>query len=79
MRVPRDLENYYLTTHAKQQRRHRDIHLQYVEETINEGDIKPSPKENCVLFVREFISKDKPVGVVADYVDGAIITVEYRK
>jgi len=77
--VPRDPSHYELTIHAKQQRRHRDIHPQYIEETIKEGKIKNSHGENCVLFVREFISKDNPIGVVVNYGSGKIITVEYRK
>jgi len=76
--IPRNPGHYSLTLHAKQQRRHRDIHLQYIEETIKEGKIEDSPKENCVLFVRDFISKDNPVGVVVDYTTGDILTVEYR-
>lgn len=76
--IPRDPEAYRPTTHAGQQAKHRRIGWEYVAETIREGEIKPSHKENCVVFVREFISKDKPVGVVANYADGAVITVEYR-
>jgi len=77
--IPRNPEHYTLTLHAKQQRRHRDIHLQYIEETIKDGEIKNSHKKNCVLFVRDFISKDDPVGVVVDYTTGDILTVEYRE
>ena len=76
--ISRNPEDYRPTTHAGQQAKHRDIDWQHVAETIREGDIKNSHKENCVLFVKEFISKDKPVGVVANVEDGAIITVEYR-
>jgi len=77
--VPRDVSNYYLTLHAKQQRRHRNITLEYVRETIRNGEIRQSAKRNCVLFVQEFVSKDHPVAIVANYRDGAIITIEYRK
>ena len=77
--ISRDPSHYSPTTHAKQQRKHRGIDWQYVAETIKEGSINPSPKDDCVLFIQEFISEKKPIGVVANYVDGVIITVEYRK
>jgi len=76
--IPRNPGEYEPTTHAGQQAKHRNIDWQYVAETIKEGEIEDSLKENCVVFVREFISKDDPVGVVVNHVDGVIITVEYR-
>jgi len=79
MNVSRQPKSYQPTTHAGQQAKHRDIGWQYVAETIKEGEITDSHKDDCVVFVREFISKEKPIGVVVNHVDGVIITVEYRR
>lgn len=76
--ISRNPEDYSPTTHAGQQAKHRNIHWDYVAEAIREGEIQQSHKEDCVIFVREFVSKDDPVGVVANVENGAIITVEYR-
>jgi len=76
--VPREPEHYSPTVHAGQQAKHRGIGWQFVSETIKDWSINPSPKADCVLFIKEFISQEKPIGVVANYVDGVIITVEYR-
>lgn len=50
-----------------------------IESTIINGEIRQSHKENCVLFVQEFWFANNPVGIVANHVDGEILTVEWRK
>jgi len=77
--IPREPGHYHLSLHAKQQRRHRDITLAHVRETLQNGTLKNSHEENCKLFVQEFSEKDNPVAIVANYDIGKIITVEYRK
>jgi hypothetical protein len=79
MDVPRDPEAYEPTTHAMQQRKHRRIGWDTVAETIETGDVKPSHKQNCCLFIKEYATLEHPVGVVANYEDGVVITIEFRK
>lgn len=77
--IPRDPSKYSPTVHAGQQAKHRNISWDQVAETIEEGEVRQSHEENCVLLVQEFASPASPVGVVVNYVKGVIITVEYRE
>jgi len=77
--VSRKPDYYRPTTHCKQQRKHRGIDWSTVVKTITDGIVKNSHKENCCLFVRDFHYTDKPVGVVVNYVEGVILTVEFRQ
>ncbi len=77
--IPRDPSKYSPTVHAGQQAKHRNISWDQVAETVQEGELRQSHAENCVLFVQGFASKENPVGVVANYEEGVIITVEYRE
>jgi hypothetical protein len=79
MDVPRDPSFYSPTTHAGQQAKHRNIGWDTVAETIETGDVKPSHKQNCCLFVKEYPTLENAVGVVANYKDGVVITIEFRK
>lgn len=60
-------------------KRDRNIDRDMIESTIINGEIRQSHKENCVLFVQEFWFANNPVGIVANHVDGEILTVEWRK
>lgn len=76
--IPRNPNFYYPSTHAVQQQKHRDIRWELIAETIRTGELKGSHKENCELFVKDFTHTNHPVGVVANYVEGEVITVEWR-
>jgi len=76
--IPRDPSAYRPTIHAQQQRRDRGIDWEKVGETIRSGTIEESPANACVVFVREFPRLQRPVGVVVDYVECDVITIEYR-
>jgi len=76
--VNRDPGHYWPSLHAQQQQRYRGIDWVDVSETIANGKMKYSHKENCKLFIKEFAHYDDPVGVVANYDNGEILTVEYR-
>jgi hypothetical protein len=77
--VPRQPEFYYPSTHATLRKKERNIPWQKVSKTIANGRIKDSPKEDCKIFVKQFERDTLPVGVVADYECGEIITIEWRK
>jgi hypothetical protein len=77
--IPRKPGFYTPSLHAKQQRKHRGIDWRTVVKTITDGIVKNSHKENCCLFVQDFHYTDRPVGVVVNYVDGAILTIEFRQ
>jgi len=76
--VPRNPAFYHPSTHAGQQRKHRGIEWGQVSQTITDGRVKNSHKEDCKLFVREFENTTKPVGVVANVENGHILTIEWR-
>lgn len=77
--IPRDPSHYSLSTHAHQQARWREIDYRLIADTIKDGNIKNSHKDNCKLFIREYEFAQHPVAVVANYEMGVIITVEWRK
>lgn len=77
--VPRDTDHYWPSIHASQQRKHRNIEWIVVAETIKHGEIKKSHKDDCCLFVHDLRDTDEPVGVVANYETGEILTVEWRR
>lgn len=76
--IPRDPSFYSPSAHAQQQSRHRGIDWDMVGKAIDNGDIKPSYKDDVCIFVKECTNEDEPVGVVADYKAGVILTVEWR-
>ena len=77
MNISRNPEDYQPSTHALQMRRDRDISWPAVGETIKEGDVYQTPKEDRVLFVHD-IDATEPIGVVANPFDGEVITIEWR-
>jgi len=77
--IPRDPSHYSPSVHAQQQRRHRGIDWEVVSETIQDGEVLDRHEDDCVLFVRDYEQLQAPVGVVANYEMGVIITVEFRK
>ena len=77
--VSRNPRDYHPTVHAIDRAKTRGISFEVVAETIREGEVRPSHKDGCVLFVREFLDKNKPIGVVANRESGEVITVEHRK
>jgi hypothetical protein len=77
--IPRSPSHYQPTSHCVQQSRYRGIEYSIIAETIQDGTIKNSHKENCCLFINDFHFADDPVAVVVNYVDGAILTVEWRQ
>jgi len=78
MTISRNPDDYYPSDHATIRAKERGIDWPVVVNVIEQGEIKDSHKEDCVLFVDEYSFTPDPVGVVADYTDGEIITVEYR-
>lgn len=76
--IPREPEHYSLSTHAGQQCKHRDIGFEDVAETIRKGRVKNAHGQHTKLFIREYPWYDDPIGVVANYNEGVIVTVEYR-
>jgi len=77
--IPRDPSHYSPSVHAQQQRRHRGIDWEIVAETIQDGEVRNSHDDDCVMFVQEYEQLQAPVGVVVDYEMGVIITIEWRK
>lgn len=75
--ISRNPSDFSPTTHAKQQRKHRNIDWDAVADAIQEGEVKQSHKDDCVIFVHDCGYTD-PVGVVANVVEGAILTIEFR-
>ncbi|MDL0133570.1 DUF4258 domain-containing protein [Halobacterium salinarum] len=76
--IPRDPSHYQLTIHAKQRRRERDIPLDAIAATIEEGEVRRTHKSGSRLFVSDVEGCDEPLGVVADVTDGDIQTVCWR-
>lgn len=77
--ISRDPGDYHMSYHATGRANYRHIDYEMVCETIRDGEIKNSHKENCCLFIKELWYTENPVGVVANYEDGEILTVEWRK
>lgn len=77
--VPRDPSFYYPSTHATVRKKERNIPWDKVSETLAEGRLQESWKDDCKLFLKHFEGDDLPVGVVANYECGEILTVEWRK
>lgn len=76
--ISRDVGHYSLTIHARQQMKYRNIDELMIAETIENGEIRNSHKEDSCLFIHEFWFADEPVAVIANYLDGDIQTVEWR-
>ena len=79
MGVSRNPNTYSLTTHAFDRAKTRKIDEQMIAETIENGKLKNSHRDDCKLFIKEFHYTKYPVGVVVDVADNEIVTVEYRK
>jgi hypothetical protein len=77
--IPRDPEFYYPSEHAVLRKRRREIPWPKISKTLANGRIKNSHEDNCKLFLKQFDDDDLPVGVVANYECGEIVTVEWRK
>jgi len=77
--IPRDPGMYHPSDHAVQQAKHRGIDWPEVAETIQEGRVKTTHKEDCCLFVRSVERKSNELAVVANIENGHILTVEWRK
>lgn len=76
MQVERDPEHYYPSDHAVNRAKQRGIDWPLVASTIKDGEVKPSHKDGCYLFIEEFEFVDRPVGVVVAE-SGEIVTVEW--
>lgn len=76
--IPRNPSYYSPSTHAKQQRKHRDIPWELVAETIETGELIGDHRQDCEKFIEEFEGVDLPVCVVVNYEMGVVITVEWR-
>jgi hypothetical protein len=79
LRVSRDPEDYTCSTHAKQNRKWRNIKWWQVSEAIKSGEIRDSHKKYCKLFVKDLDGYENPVGVVVNAVQGKVITIEWRR
>jgi len=77
--IPRDPSHYSPSVHAGQQRKHRGIDWEIVADTIQHGEVLDKHEDDCVMFVQEYEQLQAPVGVVANYKMGVLITIEFRK
>lgn len=76
--LSRDPSDYYLSTHAGQQAKYRDISKDLISETIADGEVKQAHKPHQREFVKEYPHLEDPIGVVVDPSDTEIITVQWR-
>jgi len=78
MDISRNPKQYDLSVHALNKAKQRDIPFETVSEAIRSGDIEPSPRDNCKVFVHDSHITNLPIGVVVNVVDKDIITIEWE-
>jgi len=76
--ISRNPEQYELSVHALNKAKQRDIPFETVSEAIRSGEIEPSPRDNCKVFVHNVHTDVLPIGVVVNVVDKDIITIEWE-
>jgi len=76
--ISRDPSDYRPRDHALQRAKYRGIDLKLVGETIETGDVYPSPDPTCKVFKRDFVHTDHPTRVVANVELNRIVTVAWE-
>jgi hypothetical protein len=77
--VPRDPSHYSPSIHAGQQRKHREIPWDAVAATLREGEVRPSAKPSCRVFVARPTWTEGPVRVIANPECGEIVTIAWER
>jgi len=74
--IPRDAGFYYPTTHTVDRAKTRDIDMELIATTIEDGYVQPAKgNKNLHRFIKEYAWLEHPIGVVANIKTGEIVTV----